>query len=280
MKRIKRDLEQIIAELEERRRREEVALQAFLAAQTQTIPCEFHPSVMRTISAELTAAEGRHPVDPWKPIYEPCSECRAIEREAFVQRHLRYCGVPEVLLPCSLENWTPENEKEAENLEKVKEFVKAKTGFLFLLGPVGCGKSHLAVGVMRCFHDSFDRYGEHVPKRLFIKQSTLLGRRRETYRDSSASNPIAECNDMRLLVLDDAGLSAGGRDELPMLHEILDYRYGRKLPTIVTSNLPWDELRHLFGERMADRLGQSSFAVLTFSGPSHRSQLRDQYFQK
>jgi DNA replication protein DnaC len=85
---------------------------------------------------------------------------------------------------------------------------------------------------------------------------------------------------VRLLVLDDAGLSAGGRDELPMLHEILDYRYGRKLPTVVTSNLPWDELRNLFSERMEDRLRQCSFEVLTFSGPSYRSQLRNQYIEK
>lgn len=82
------------------------------------------------------------------------------------------------------------------------------------------------------------------------------------------------------LVLDEIGLSSGGRDELPLLHDILDHRHGNFLPTILTGNIELDTLRDVIGERMSDRLKESVFAILNFGGASHRSQARAGYFAK
>lgn len=74
------------------------------------------------------------------------------------------------------------------------------------------------------------------------------------------------------------GLSAGGRDELPLLHDVLDYRHGHQKPAILTGNISVDQLRDVVGERMADRLRESCFAVLNFTGKSHRRESRERYF--
>jgi DNA replication protein DnaC len=136
-----------------------------------------------------------------------------------------------------------------------------------MLGNVGTGKTHLAVASMR-----------HFEKALLVKQSTLLWRLRKTYRDASADDPIEPCQKTKLLVIDEMGLSQGGRDELPMLFEILDYRHGEFLPTILTGNIEWPEMAELLGARLVDRLRQSAFNVLNFGGNSHRPRGKADYF--
>jgi DNA replication protein DnaC len=155
----------------------------------------------------------------------------------------------------------------ARHLVTVKGFLIKRTGFLVMLGNVGTGKSHLAVAAMREWRAA-----------VFIKQSSLLRELRATYRDRAACDPVSRCQDAGLLVLDEIGLSAGGRDELPLLHEILDYRYGEHRPTILTGNLGLDELRGIIGERLSDRLRECALPVLIFSGPSHRPERRGEYF--
>jgi len=130
-----------------------------------------------------------------------------------------------------------------ETLQTVIEFGKIRRGFLLLLGEVGTGKSHLAAALMLDFK-----------RPVFIKQSELLQKLRLTYRDRHAEDPIALCRQADLLVLDEVGVSAGGRDEFPLIHDILDYRYGELLPTCLTGNVGVRELTDMLGERMIDRL--------------------------
>jgi len=106
----------------------------------------------------------------------------------------------------------------------------------------------------------------------------LLRRLRDTYRNKAAVDPVDECQQAGLLVIDEMGVSSGGRDEFPMLHEVLDYRHGERKPTILTGNLSWDELKDVIGARLSDRLKESASAILSFSGQSYRSQARTRYF--
>ena len=133
--------------------------------------------------------------------------------------------------------------------------------------PFGTGKSHLSAAALR-----------QIGGGWFVKQSSLLFALRATYRDKAARDPIERAQSARLLVLDDVGISSGGRDELPLLHEILDHRHGEKLPTIMTSNLPLEGLSAVIGDRMSDRLRESAFRVLNFTGTSNRRGARQRYF--
>ena len=241
-------------------------LLAFMAMQPQSKPCKFHPDCIRPIDEEATK-EATHYFSfsdgKFHAGYAPCPKCVQDEKN----RELKKYGIPENLIHATFENFTPDSEAEAGHIEVVKEFCARRTGFLIMLGAYGTGKTHLGVAALRSFNGGW-----------LVKQASLLRALRDTYNDKAAFDPIDRAQTARLLILDDAGLSAGGRDELPMLHEILDYRHGERLPTIITSNLPFEKLSSVVGERMADRLRESAFRVLTFTGTSHRRDARARYF--
>jgi len=241
---------------------------AFMATQPQAMPCRFHPGVLRPIDEQATKDAMRFrqflPEGEPRAGYARCPKCVQAE----MNRDLEKFGVPGNLVHATFENFIPANNGEADFVGIMKEFCGRKTGFLILSGNYGTGKTHLAVAAIRQFNSGW-----------FVKQGTLLRLLRATYGDRDAADPVDKAQGARLLVLDDAGLSSGGRDELPMLHEVLDYRHGERLPTIVTTNLPFEQLSDALGERMADRLRESTFRILTFNGSSHRREAREHYFE-
>jgi len=227
---------------------------AFMATQPQSKPCRTHPDCIRLIDEAATKKATEYYRTPTAG-YTPCPKCIQIAEN----QELKKYGVPENLIHARFENFMPDGEAKAEQVRLVKEFCDKRTGFLILSGDYGTGKTHLAVAALRIFGTGW-----------LVKQASLLRALRDTYADKSAFDPIERAQGARLFVLDDAGLSGGGKDELPMLHEILDYRHGERLPTIITSNLPFDNLAGVLGDRMGDRLRESCFRVLTFTGSSHR----------
>jgi hypothetical protein len=94
---------------------------------------------------------------------------------------------------------------------------------------------------------------------------------------ASASNtpalPILDaCQQADLLVLDDIGRLQDGRDAEGVLHEVLDYRYNYRKPTIITVNKPEAQLAEFLGSAIFDRLEEGRFARLEFGLSSFRSQ--------
>jgi DNA replication protein DnaC len=234
------------------------ALDAFLAEQPKERECETHPGQTCKLSRELTrlcAGVNGDGSFSFTGHFSPCPLC---ERERLLSQ-----GVPPALVHCAFDNWRPRNDSERQHLELVREFARVRRGFLFLLGPVGTGKSHLAVSIMRAFSSA-----------LFVRQAQLLRQLRQHYHNDAVANPIAGAQGAGLLVLDELGVSSGGRDEQPMLDEILAARYERRLPTVVTSNLAWNAIAAALGERLEDRLRESTFRVLVFEGGSHRANRR------
>jgi len=242
--------------------------QRFMSTQPQAIKCERHPHIVRSISLEWTCWATKDHQGELTAGYEPCALCAEERTEALVRERLHSQGVPENLLRATLDNWRPDAEN-VGHAEFIHTFSIDKRGFLILLGDIGTGKTHLAVGVMRNFKNAF-----------FVKQNTLLRMLRQTYRDGAAIDPVTQCQRAGLLVLDEMGLSSGGRDELPLLHEILDYRHGERKPTILTGNLDWQALTEIIGQRLSDRLKESAYRVLVFKGESKRREARDEYFNK
>ena len=240
----------------------EKALSEFLASQPKTKPCQKHPDASRAISQTATGTQGK-----FIAVYEPCPRCQEEARVAEEDAMLLHSGVPPLLVHASLDNWNPADPAEEEHLRAVKMFHWVGRGFLLLLGPVGCGKTHLCVGLCRLFRNP-----------VFVKQGTLLRQLRRSYIDPQAGDPIERCQNADLLVLDECGLSGGGRDEAPMLNEILDFRHSNLLPTAITSNMTLPELSAAFGDRLTDRIRGSAYRIITLGGKSHRPEFRGDYF--
>jgi DNA replication protein DnaC len=201
-------------------------------------------------------------------MYSKGDMCVATENERKSIERLRRAGVPSNLLHATLDNWQPNSNDDRSNLEMVKAFAQTRCGFLVMLGDLGTGKSHLAVGLARQFKSP-----------MYITQGELLRRLRSCYRDKTAIDPVDQAQQADLLILDEMGLSAGGRDEMPMLHDILTHRYNERKPTILTGNISLDQLKSLIGERMTDRLKESAYPILIFGGTSYRIEARKRYFQ-
>jgi DNA replication protein DnaC len=243
-------------------------IEAEAATKPQSIPCDFHRDVMLPIDIELSGLSTASNGGQVKIEYAKCHLCaqeRLLNREA---KWLHECGVPRELLAATIENWNPRDESESGYQSTARNFANAGRGTLALLGNVGTGKSHIAVGIMRQFKRPY-----------FVKQGTLLRLLRKSYGQNSQPDPIERCQRCDLFVLDElGGPSAGGKDEFPMLHEILDFRHGELLPTVITSNCDWTTVKQILGARLADRLKQSTDKVLLFAGESNRSNYRDEYF--
>lgn len=198
-------------------------------------------------------------------VWHVCAECFQI-RQGFNGWKLA-AGVPTEFINATVDNWKPRDEKEESILRRVKAFLKKRSGFLVMLGNKGTGKTHLACGII-----------EHFRRGVIITQSTLLYQLRESYGRNNSTNIIERCKKAPVLVIDEMGLSVGGKDELPMIHEILSYRHSEILPTVLAGNIQAAEMFSVIGERMVDRLQQSLFCEpLIFAGASNRPARRSMY---
>lgn len=236
----------------------------------RTTHCRLH-DVHREVDPEESIRNGLRAGGKFAAVYKPCPKCAANEIMRKRSEYLRKQGVEDLnILHATFENFVCHTANDRSNLEKAMAFANNKRGFIHLSGPVGTGKSHLAVAMMRAMD---------VKSARFITHSRMLRVLRDEYGKREREDIIEKVSSIKLLVLDDLGISAGGRDDLPMLHEVLDTRHGRRHPTILTSNLNDEELLQTVGKRVFDRMDQNGFGRLVFTGESNRRKYRDLYYE-
>jgi DNA replication protein DnaC len=158
--------------------------------------------------------------------------------------------------------------EEAENLQEALEiarsFAERPQGWLAFLGTFGCGKTHLAAAIA---NHRF-RLGSPV---LFILVPDLLDHLRATFNPQSVVSFDKRFEEIRrasLLVLDDLGTESATPWAREKLYQIFDYRYNARLPTVITTSFPVEELDPRLATRMLDVSRCTLFAILA---PSYRA---------
>jgi DNA replication protein DnaC len=129
-----------------------------------------------------------------------------------------------------------------------RKFAEEPSGWLVLSGTYGSGKTHLAAAIANY------RASQGYPV-MFVPVPDLLDHLRATF---SPSSPVSydrrfdEIRETPLLVLDDLGTQASTAWAQEKLYQILNHRYNKALPTVITSSLRLDEIDPRIRSRMLD----------------------------
>lgn len=161
---------------------------------------------------------------------------------------------------------------QAENLrrayETAREFAEHPADWLVLNSVgFGNGKTHLAAAIANHVANS----GEPV---LFIVVPDLLDHLRATFQPMSEvrlDKRFEEVKTAPLLVLDDLGTESATGWAREKLYQLFNYRYNARLPTVITTATPVDELDPRLATRMLD-VTRCTFFVLEV--PSYRGGLK------
>jgi DNA replication protein DnaC len=166
--------------------------------------------------------------------------------------------------------------KGGESAKKIcKEAVKNDESVL-LTGLTGCGKTHLAVSMLRHLITSStkplynDRYGDEKPHGLFITVPELLLEIRKSFnnKEEDESSIVDKYSRIPVLLLDDLGSEKCSEWSESTLYIIIDRRNRDEMFTIVTSNLTLEGIEQHLGARIASRL--SDMKVINIKMPDYR----------
>lgn len=180
-------------------------------------------------------------------------------------------GIPPRLREATLKNYQSESKAQKDAHKLVCDYAKGldahlKTGDgLIMMGNMGTGKTHLAVGLIRYVTRALA-----VPAK-YTTAPALFSRIRASYtsRTETEADILATLIEAPLLVLDEIGVGKGSDNELNVTYSLLGQRYDECRPTIIITNLMSDDLKAWLGERVVDRLRETSPVVL-FNWESYR----------
>ncbi len=162
----------------------------------------------------------------------PC-RCRdGTDREA----RRRAARVPERYRNCTLTNYRPQEPSQERAKAAARRFVADFPDVdlgLLLVGPVGVGKTHLAVAILLELIDTMGVKG------VFGDFTDLLARIQASFSrgsEESEEEILSVYRDADLLVLDELGARRPTDWARDVLYGLLNTRYNRRRVTILTTN--------------------------------------------
>jgi len=135
--------------------------------------------------------------------------------------------------------------------------------WLRISGVTGTGKTHLMYALGRALVTGPRPVGEWIATTAPAMYAALR---------PSAENPALaryRFQTTPLLLLDDVGVNKHSEWVEEVTHDVLDERYRRHLPVLLTTNLGTADLKAAIGDRMASRLRQRCLSVV-LEGPDRR----------
>lgn len=137
-----------------------------------------------------------------------------------------------------------------------RAFVNGETEGLLLHGPVGVGKTHLAIACLRAA-ESPER-----AHRVFVPMQELFVALKGSYEAGEGSwEELRPAMCARVAVLDDLGVGRATAWERDIAATIIGHRYNEMLRTIITTNYGGEELQHRVGQRAYSRLQEMCRSV-------------------
>lgn len=164
-----------------------------------------------------------------KPI---ACQCKEQERKRKRRQQLQEISNLGAFASKRFETFNPRVPGVHEAFEITFEFAKNPDGWLLLVGPNGCGKTHLAAAIANECLEA----GSVV---LFATVPDLLDHLRAAFAPDAAEiydQLFARMREAEVLVLDDLGTQQSSPWANEKLFQLLNYRYNSGFPTVITAN--------------------------------------------
>lgn len=156
--------------------------------------------------------------------------------------------------------------------DKFDSMIEKNQG-LILWGNTGTGKSFAAACIAN--HLLIRRVPVIMTSLVEILKAIQAGRENET-------EILARFNYAKLVIFDDLGAERGTDYALEKIYNIIDSRYRKKLPMILTTNLTLDEMKgelDIRYRRIYDRIFEVCYPM-QFTGPSWRKREASRRFEE
>jgi DNA replication protein DnaC len=212
--------------------------------------------------------------DAWVRRIDRCPTCLVIAKEQLARwdecsarfQIWRASAIPQRFQNRRLSNYRPTTPQLREAYELVQAWIESPVQGLVLLGPVGTGKTHLAIAAVA-----------ELVKRGRTTHYAAAPELVDALRAGCARAAKTRPNDVLevfyradVWVLDEIGATAGTTWEGQQVSQLIDDRYRRGLRFILVGNCIERELPTFLGARGADRLTECSI-VVPVTGTSYRS---------
>lgn len=238
----------------------------------QTIE-EMFKTIERAIQCELHGEQIERGYGNGK-IWSGCLECDKIkslqkqkdEMDKEYADHFKGIGIPAMYEGKTFKDWTVSGAGQAKVINRLMDYAdelsKPKTAKnLVLYGVTGSGKTLLAAILLnQIVRAEFSRQPSWNFK--FVTSGGFIAEIKDTWNswsNETESQVINRYGNCAILVLDELGVKDGAKGDQDYLTKLLDMRYGRNMPTIITTNLAGREaVEAMLGDRAYDRINQKS----------------------
>lgn len=169
----------------------------------------------------------------------------------------------------TFENFDTSNAKDAYKsavkYAEREDLFKSNHNCKILTGNVGTGKTHLAAAIS-------NRLIERGIPVLFGTFTEHLDRIKEEFNNTTLETYKAKMKSVPMLVIDDLGKERKTEWTQSILYDVVNHRYERLMPMVITTNLDDSELLSYVGNAVASRLYEMGDVIRTV-GIDYRQKL-------
>ena len=206
-----------------------------------------HPNFGKPIACECKEVERK---EKRRQQLVELSDLSAFYNKSFKNFNVRFSGVhPSV----------------REAFHAARDFAQNPRGWLVLIGPNGCGKTHLAAAIAnQTLSDGAVVLFTVVPDLLAHLRATFGPGATEAYEQR-----FSKMRESEVLVLDDLGAHQSSAWASEKLFQLLNYRYNSGYPTVITAN---ETGMSSLDERIRSRISDTSLTtkVIMNGAPDYR----------
>lgn len=163
-----------------------------------------------------------------------------------------------------------DRDRMAKNLTVCKNYVKSfskKSGSLLFIGNTGLGKTLLSSAIAK----NIILMGYSV---AFDSISGFLRKIEAEHFGRSSEDTLGLLTSADLVILDDLGSEFSSSFTQSAIYDIINTRLNRELPTIISTNYSFPELREKYNDRIISRI-DGQFIHLNFYGNDIRAQKKN-----